>query len=88
MDVLMLEGWTPILLIGIVVAAIIFLASRKIARKTLLLISSLLSLVCIGIVMYSIVVIGGWDGMGIGFVTITAFLGVWIGTAAGVFFKK
>lgn len=35
MDALMLDGWTPILLIGIVVAIIIFFISRKIPRKAL-----------------------------------------------------
>lgn len=68
MDALMLEGWTPILLVGIVIALIVFFISRKISRKALFFIS--------------------WEGMGLGFVTFSGFLGIWIGTIIGVITKK
>ncbi|WP_342389303.1 YesK family protein [Salinicoccus bachuensis] len=84
----MLEGWTPILLIGIVIATILFLISRRVSRKALFLTSIILSLICVGIVIYSIVVVGGWDGMGLGFVTFSGFLGIWVGTISGVIIKK
>jgi len=88
MDVLMLVGWTPILLTGIVVAIIIFFISRKISRKTLFLTSIVLSLVCVGVVIYSKEVVGGWDGIGLAVVTVSVFLGVWVGTITGVIIKK
>jgi len=88
MDALMLEGWTPILFIGIVVAIIIFFISRKISRKTLFLTSIVLSLVCVGIVIYSKEAVGGWEGIGLAFVTFIGFLGLWVGTIIGVIIKK
>ncbi|WP_249872897.1 YesK-like family protein [Oceanobacillus saliphilus] len=88
MDALMLEGWTPILLIGIIVAIIFFFISRKISRKALILISIVLSLVCLGIVIYSIEVVGGWEGIGLLFVTFSGFIGIWVGTISGVIIKK
>ncbi|RLL48435.1 sodium:dicarboxylate symporter [Oceanobacillus piezotolerans] len=88
MDALMLEGWSPILLIGIVVGIIIFFISRKISRKALFLISVILSFVCVGIVIYSIEVVGGWEGMGLGLVTFSSLLGIWVGTISGVIIKK
>ncbi|WP_373893196.1 YesK family protein [Virgibacillus sp. CBA3643] len=88
MDALMLEGWTPILLIGIVVAIIIFFISRKISRKALFLTSIVLSLVGVGIVIYSREVVGGWDGIGLAVVTLSGFLGIWVGTISGVIIKK
>ncbi|MFC4025487.1 YesK family protein [Oceanobacillus longus] len=87
MDALMLEGWTPILLIGIAIAIIIFFVSRKISRKALILISIVLSLVCVGIVIYSLVVVRGWEGIGLLFVTFSGFVGIWIGTISGFIFK-
>ncbi|MBP1970930.1 CHASE2 domain-containing sensor protein [Virgibacillus natechei] len=88
MDALMLEGWTPILLIGIVVAFIIFFISRKISRKALFLISIVLSLICVGIVIYSREAVGGWEGIGLAFVTFSGFLGIWVGTISGMIIKK
>ncbi|WP_249870727.1 YesK family protein [Oceanobacillus saliphilus] len=87
MDALMLEGWTPILLIGIAVAIIIFFISRKISRKALILVSIVLSLVCVGIVIYSRE-IGGWEGFGLIFVAISGFIGIWVGTISGLMIKK
>ncbi|MFC4024671.1 YesK family protein [Oceanobacillus longus] len=87
MDALMLEGFTPILLVGIAVAIIIFFISRNISRKALILISIVLSLVCVGIVIYSREV-GGWEGFGLIFVAISGFLGIWVGTIIGVIIKK
>ncbi|GIO24305.1 YesK family protein [Oceanobacillus sp. J11TS1] len=88
MNALMLEGWTPILLMGIAAAIILFFISRKVSKKALLLISTVLSLICIGIIIYSKEVVRGWDGVGILFVTITVFLGIWIGTLIGTVSKK
>ncbi|WP_240949777.1 hypothetical protein [Psychrobacillus sp. BL-248-WT-3] len=48
MDALMLEGWTPILLSGIVFAIGMFITSRKVSRKSLFSTSTVLSMICIG----------------------------------------
>ncbi|SFE00162.1 YesK-like protein [Lentibacillus persicus] len=88
MDALMLEGWTPILLFGIVFAVGIFIVSRKVSRIALFSISVVLSLLCIGVVTYSVVGVEGWEGMGIGFVTVSVFLGIWVGTLIGATLKR
>lgn len=88
MDALMLEGWTPILLFGIVFAVGIFIVSRKVSRKVLFSTSVVLSLLCIGIVIYSVAGVGGWEGMGLGFVTISVFLGIWVGTLIGATLRR
>ncbi len=88
MNRFMLDGWTPILLVGIVFAVVIFLISRKVARATLLTISTVLSLASILAIIYSIVVVGGWEGMGVGIVAVCIFIGIWIGTLLGVVNKK
>ncbi len=88
MNSFMLEGWTPILLVVIAFAIVIFLVSLKVSRKTLFKVSGILSLICLVIVISSIVIIGGWEGMGLGITTVCIFLGTWIGTVSGIAFKK
>lgn len=88
MDALMLEGWTPILLCGIVFAVGMFIASRKVSRKVILLIATLLSLICIGFIIFSKNVVGGWDGIFLAYFMITIFAGVWIGTFIGATSKR
>lgn len=83
MDALMLEGWTPILLCGIVFAIGMFITSRKVSRKSLFSTSTVLSLICIGVIIYSVIGVGGWEGMGLGLFTITILVGIWIGTVFG-----
>lgn len=75
MDALMLEGWTPILLCGIVFAIVMFITSRKVSRKSLISTSTVLSLICIGVIIYSVIGVGGWDGMGLGLFMITNLAG-------------
>ncbi len=88
MDVLMLEGWTPILLCGIVFAIGMFITSRKVSRKSLLSTSTVLSLICIGVIIYSIIGVGGWEGMGLGLFMISILVGIWIGTVIGAIFRS
>ena len=88
MDALMLEGWTPILLCGIVFAIGMFIISRKVSRKVLLLTATVLSLICIGVIIFSKNVVGGWDGIGLAYLTVTIFAGVWIGTSIGAISKR
>ena len=88
MDALMLEGWTPILLCGIVFAIGMFITSRKVSRKVLLSTATVLSLICFGLIIFSKIAVGGWDGIGLAFLTITIFVGVWIGTFIGAISKS
>ncbi len=88
MKAFMLEGWTPILLLGVVSIVVIYFTSRKISRKALYTVSLVLSLICFGMVIYSILVVGGWEGMGLGFVAISVLLGTWIGTIIGISSKN
>lgn len=88
MDVLMLNGWTPILLFGILFAFMMFFIARKVSKKVLLLTSAIMSLICFGLILFSIFVVGGWEGMGLGFFAITIFIGVWIGTVFGLILRN
>ena len=84
----MLDGWTPILLCGILFAFLMFFIARKISKNVLLLTSAIMSLLCLGLILFSIFVVGGWEGMGLGFFAITIFTGVWIGTVFGLIFRN
>ena len=84
MDALMLEGWTPILLCGIVFAIGMFIISRKVSRKSLFSTSTVLSIICIGVIIFSVIGVGSWEGMGIGLFTISTLIGVWVGTGIGL----
>lgn len=88
MNALMLEGWTPILLCGIVFAIGMYIISRKVSRKALILTATVLSLNCIGLIIFSKDVVGGWDGIFLAYFTITIFAGVWIGTFIGAISKR
>ena len=83
MDALMLEGWTPILLCGIVFAIGMFILSRKVSAKSLFATTTLLSVIGIGVIIYSVIAVGGWDGIGLIFLTITILAGMWIGAVIG-----
>ncbi|MDM5249017.1 YesK family protein [Lysinibacillus sp. G4S2] len=88
MNAFMLDGWTPILLLGAIFLVGIYFISRKVSRKTLYTVSLVFSFICFGLVLYSIFVVGGWEGMGLGFVAISVLLGTWIGTIIGISSKK
>lgn len=88
MDTLLLEGWTPIIILGIVFAIGIFIVSLKVSRKLLFLISIILSFLCVGLFIYGLAGIGRWEGLVLGFVTISVFLGIWIGEIVGIIYKR
>ncbi|MER2031058.1 MAG: YesK family protein [Solibacillus sp.] len=88
MDVLMLNGWTPLLLLGILFAFIMFFIARKVSKNVLFLNSAIMSLICFGLVLFSIFVVGGWEGMGLGFFAFSIFIGVWIGTIFGIIYQN
>lgn len=88
MNAFMLEGWTPILLSGILFMVIVFFISRKVSKRALYSLALVLSLICIAVVILSITVFGGWEGMGIAFVAISILMGLWIGTIIGIANRK
>ncbi|AMO85822.1 hypothetical protein B857_00690 [Solibacillus isronensis B3W22] len=88
MDALMLDGWTPLLLLGLFFAFMMFYIARKVSKNVLLLTSAIMSLLCIGLILFSIFVVGGWEGMGLGFFAFTIFIGVWIGTIFGIIYQN
>lgn len=84
----MLEGWTPILLFGILSMVIVFFISRKVSKRALYSMSLVLSIICIAVVILSMTVVGGWQGMGIAFIAISILIGIWIGTVIGIANRK
>jgi len=87
MDVFMLEGWTPIIIFGIIFAIIMVIISFKVSKSILFLITTIISLFCIAIFIYSFGEIGGWGGLILGFYSIGAFFGTWIGGIIGLIRK-
>ena len=84
----MLEGWTPIILLGVVFIIGVYFISRKVSRKAFYTVSLVLTFICVGVLIYSIWGVGGWEGIGLGFLTISVLLGIWIGTLFGIVFEK
>ncbi|MCC5800857.1 sodium:dicarboxylate symporter [Rossellomorea vietnamensis] len=84
----MLEGWLPIIVLFILSACLIVVMARYTRHHIVFSLSALLGLVCLGTILYSIFMVGGWDGMAIGFYSIATFLGLAIGTAISPFVKK
>ena len=83
MDAFMLEGWTPILLLGATFTVGIYFISRKVSIEFLYKISLVLSFICFVLVIYSMFVVRGWEGIGLTFVAISVLSGTWIGTIIG-----
>ncbi|GEL05288.1 YesK-like family protein [Rummeliibacillus sp. G93] len=88
MSTLMLAGWTPILVLGILFLMVVYFIAHKVSRKTLYSVSIILSLICIGLVIYSIYFVRGWDGLGYLFTAVSILAGTWIGTLMGLFNTK
>ena len=87
-DALMLDGWTPIILLGVIFIIGIYFISRKVPRKTFYTVSFVVSLICFALIIFSIYVVGGWEGFGLGVFTLSVLLGTWIGTLLGSVIKK
>ncbi|MGG0175183.1 YesK family protein [Gottfriedia acidiceleris] len=69
----------PFILIGIVVAAVIFVLGLFTNKKRLYVVSFFISIISVIIVVFSIFGVGGWTGMGLGAFSISTFLGSVIG---------
>ena len=87
-DALMLDGWTPIILLGVVFIVGVYFISRKVSRKAFFTVSLVVSLIGFAMLIFSIFAVGGWEGMGLGIFTLSALLGTWIGTLLSLFIKK
>ncbi|HHV26681.1 MAG TPA: sodium:dicarboxylate symporter [Tissierellia bacterium] len=88
MNILMSEGWFPILFIGIISAIGILIMSFKVTRTDLFITSSILNLICISLFFYSLTDIKSWKDFAVGFITISSLIGIWIGTIIGMLIKK
>ncbi|CDQ38119.1 MULTISPECIES: hypothetical protein [Virgibacillus] len=85
---ILLEGWTPFILTGLITASVIIILARLINRVTLYIITTLLSLAGFIIFIISIFAIGEWTGMGIGLFSIFTLIGVNLGLVFSFFIKK
>ncbi|PFA63061.1 sodium:dicarboxylate symporter [Bacillus sp. AFS015802] len=85
---LYLEGWMPIILLFLSTACLIVVMARYTGNYIVFSLSAMLGCISLGIILYSIFLVGGWEGMAIGFYAIAAFLGLSIGTAISPFIKK
>ncbi|MBS4537549.1 hypothetical protein GOQ27_03690 [Clostridium sp. D2Q-11] len=88
MDTYWLDGWTLIYMVGIIFAVGSLVISFKASIIVLFSISNVLSLLCVGFFIYSLVGIRRWEGLILGFVTISIFLGTWIGTIIGIIIRS
>ncbi|WJY27313.1 YesK family protein [Sporosarcina trichiuri] len=83
MEALMLAGWTPILLAGIVAMGLVIALSRKLSRPLFFKITLGIAVLCVSAFFISMIVIGGWEGMGYSFLAGAALLGTIVGMAVG-----
>lgn len=85
---LYLGGWLPIILLFIMSKCLIVVMARYTRNRIVFSLAALLGVISLGLILYSIFIVGGWDGMAIGFYSISAFLGLSIGMAISPFIKK
>lgn len=88
MDGLLLNDWLPIILTSIIVAVIIVILALFITKSVLYTITTIFSLLCIILIVYGVVGLGGWEGMGLGIFSVSAFLGLTVGVLISPFIKK
>ncbi|UJL46203.1 sodium:dicarboxylate symporter [Virgibacillus sp. NKC19-16] len=79
MDGLLMEDWLPIILTCILVAVMIVTLAFFMNKAVLYTITTIVSLLCIILIVYGIVGLGGWEGMGVGIFSVSAFLGLTVG---------
>lgn len=79
MDHFLLEGWLPILLPGVIILLVIWMLNKKFNSRTVYLISCSFLLASVIALFCSIYYVGGWTGMGIGFYSVSVFIGTLIG---------
>ncbi|WP_054711853.1 YesK family protein [Bacillus sp. JCM 19041] len=82
-NVLMLEGWTPMLLIGLASGLILFFISKKISKKAITVTVISLTLAYIATVAYSYIVVRGWEGIGLFALSTIIIFFVWVGSLLG-----
>ncbi|WP_040285053.1 YesK family protein [Sporosarcina koreensis] len=83
MEALMLNGWTPILLAGIVAMGLVITLSRKLSRPLFFKIVLGIAVLSVAAFFISMIVIGGWEGMGYSFLSGAVLLGTLVGMAVG-----
>lgn len=88
MEVFMLDGWTPILLTGIVAMGLVIALSRKLSRPLFSKITLGIAVLSVAAFFISMIAIGGWEGMGYSFLAGAVLLGTLIGMAVGAVSTK
>ncbi|WP_194287461.1 YesK family protein [Gracilibacillus oryzae] len=88
MQVLYLEGWLPIILVCIVVAAFICVLAKFVKRILLYFVAATFFVIFAGLFLYSILGIGRWEGMAIGFYSVSALIGTATGIGISTFIKN
>ncbi|GAA0447036.1 MAG: hypothetical protein ACQEWU_16700 [Bacillota bacterium] len=84
---ILLEGWLPFILTGLITASIIILLARYMNRVGLYIITTLLNFASFALFIISIFAIGPWTGMGIGLFSISFLIGVNMGIVISFFIK-
>lgn len=79
MNHLMLDGWMPIILIGFVTTLVSLTLNKLLHRMTVYIISFLFFIVSISAFLYSLLIVGGWEGIAIGFYSISILIGNLLG---------
>ncbi|MEN1968373.1 YesK family protein [Lentibacillus sp. N15] len=82
------QEWLPLILAGIIAAAVIVVLARFIHKAVLYAITTFASLLCIAAVFISVSLVGGWEGMGIGLFAVAVYLGLIVGTVGSMFVRK
>lgn len=80
---LMLEGWTPMLLIGLAAGVILFFVSKKISKKSITITAISLTIAYIAAATYGYFVVNGWEGIGILALSTIILFFSWLGLLLG-----
>lgn len=73
------KDWFPILLVGLSATLIVLGLAKGLTKHIFYTLAAILSLLCCLAILISVIVVGGWAGMGMGVVAITVFLGIVLG---------
>ena len=77
-----------IILIIALIAIFIYVLNILSSKKTFRRVSLSISLICFLVLLYSIIGIGGWEGMGVGIWCMITFFGIFVGIILTVLFPQ
>lgn len=88
MDMLLLEGWLPFIIAGLIAFTAVIILAKYSSEKTFYMTTLGLMLLSLLMLGYSLFIVGRWTGMGMGFFSVTIFIGLTAGLVTGIFIKK